>query len=40
MSSGDFFFKVKTPDEVRQLLLEVANLLPAESAELSENVLG
>ena len=40
MSAGNYFFKVKTPDEVRSLLREVARPLPAESVELSENILG
>ncbi|MFC1713131.1 gephyrin-like molybdotransferase Glp [Candidatus Poribacteria bacterium] len=40
MSSGDYFFKVKTPDEVRGLLREIACPLPTENVELSENILG
>ena len=37
---SDYFFKVKTPDEVRDLLKEGARPLPAEDIELSENALG
>ena len=40
MRPGHSFFKVKTPDEVRQILMDIAHPLPAENAELSEDILG
>lgn len=40
MSAGDYFFKVKTPGEVCQLLRDTAGPLPAENVELLENILG
>ena len=40
MTTQDYFFKVKTPDEVRDLLRGIARPLPAESIDLSEDLLG
>jgi molybdopterin molybdotransferase len=40
MTTQNFFFKVKTPDEVRDILRDIARPLPAETIELTEDSLG
>ena len=40
MTAQDYFFKVKTPDEVRSILREIARPLPAETIGLAEGSLG
>ena len=40
MAAQDYFFEVKTPDEVRGILSEIARRLPSETIELSEDCLG
>jgi len=40
VAAQDYFFEVKTPDEVRGILSEIARRLPSETMELSENCLG
>ncbi len=40
MTAQNYFFKVKTPDEVRNILSKIARQLPSETIELAENCLG
>lgn len=40
MTAQDYFFKVKTPDDVRNILSKIARQLPSETIELSEKCLG
>lgn len=40
MTAQEYFFKVKTPDEVRNLLREISHPLPVEEIGLSEEALG
>lgn len=40
MVARDFFFKVKTPDEVHGILRDIARSMPTETVKLSEDILG
>jgi len=40
VTAQNYFFKVKTPDEVRNILSKIARQLPSETIELAENCLG